>query len=131
MFLKGSTSLSDSISPNTDEVLSINPSANVFFFGNFKINYKDWLAYSGGTDLDLVNSVIIFLSQTTLHRFPTRIPDYDSHSHALLDLLISSDATVCSATTSPPLGSSDHVVVSVSQQDAQFHCIAYDYSRAD
>ena len=38
----------------------------------------------------------------------------------------------------PPLGNSDHVVVSVSidfpsnsQQDALFHCIAYDYSRTD
>ena len=38
----------------------------------------------------------------------------------------------------PPLGNSDHVVVSVSidfptnsQQDAPFHCIVYDYSRAD
>ena len=37
-----------------------------------------------------------------------------------------------------PLGNSDHVVVSVStdfptnsQQDAPFHCIAYDYSRTD
>ena len=37
-----------------------------------------------------------------------------------------------------PLGNADHVVVSVSidlptnsQQDAPFHCIAYDYSRAD
>ena len=39
---------------------------------------------------------------------------------------------------SPPLGNSDHVVVSVSidfptnsQRDAPFHCIAYDYSHAD
>ena len=38
----------------------------------------------------------------------------------------------------PPLGNSDHVVVSVtidfpsnSQLGALFHCIAYDYSRAD
>ena len=36
----------------------------------------------------------------------------------------------------PPLGNSDHVVVSVSidfptQQDAPFHRIAYDYFRAD
>ena len=38
----------------------------------------------------------------------------------------------------PPLGNSDHVVVSVSidfptnsQQDAPFHRIAYDYSHAD
>ena len=38
----------------------------------------------------------------------------------------------------PPLGNSDHVVVSVSidfpinsKQDTLFHCVAYDYSRAD
>ena len=38
----------------------------------------------------------------------------------------------------PPLGNSDHVVLSVSndfptnsQQNAPFYCIAYDYSRAD
>ena len=38
----------------------------------------------------------------------------------------------------PPLGNSDHVVVSVSidfpvnsKQDASFHCVAYNYSRAD
>ena len=70
--------------------------------------------------------------------FPTRIPDCDSHSPALLDLFISSDASICSTMAFPPLGNSDHVVVSVyidfptnSQQDAPFHRIAYDYSRAD
>ena len=38
----------------------------------------------------------------------------------------------------PPLGNSDHVVVSVSidfpinsKQDNSFHCVAYDYSPAD
>ena len=40
----------DSISSNIDEVLSINPSANVFVFGDFNIHHKDWLTYSGGTD---------------------------------------------------------------------------------
>ena len=40
----------DSISSNIDEVLSINASANVFFFGDFKVHHKDWLTYSGGTD---------------------------------------------------------------------------------
>ena len=37
----------DSISSNIDEVLSINPSANVFVFGDFNIHHKDWLTYSG------------------------------------------------------------------------------------
>ena len=70
--------------------------------------------------------------------FPTRILDCDSHSPALLDLFLSSDASICSTMAFPPLGNSDHVVVSVSidfptnlQQNALFHRIAYDYSCAD
>ena len=70
--------------------------------------------------------------------FSTRIPDCDSHSPALLDLFISSDASICSTVAFPPLGNSNHVVVSVSidsptnsQWDAPFHCIAYEYSHAD
>ena len=70
--------------------------------------------------------------------FPTQIPDCDSHSHALLDLFLSSDGSICSTMAISPLGNSDHVVVSVSidfptnsQFDAPFHCIVYDYSRAD
>ena len=39
----------DSISSNTDEVLSINPSVNVFVFGDFSIIHKDWLTFFGGT----------------------------------------------------------------------------------
>ena len=69
--------------------------------------------------------------------FPTRILDCESYSAALLDLFISSDASICYTMTSLPLGNSDHVVVSVSidfpsnsQWDAPFHRIAYGYSRA-
>ena len=40
----------DSTSSNIDEVLSINPSANVFVFWNFNIHHKVWLTYSGGTN---------------------------------------------------------------------------------
>ena len=40
----------DSISSNIDEVLSINPSVNVFVFGDFNVHHKDWLTYSSGTD---------------------------------------------------------------------------------
>ena len=41
----------DSVLSNIDEVLSINPSANVFVFGEFNVHHKDWLTYSSGTDL--------------------------------------------------------------------------------
>ena len=70
--------------------------------------------------------------------FPTQIPGCDSHSPALLDLFISSDASICSTMAFPPLGNSDHVNISVSidfsshsQRDTPFHRIAYGYSRAD
>ena len=69
--------------------------------------------------------------------FPTWIPDCDCHSLALLGLFLSSNANICSTMAFPPLGNSDHIVVSVSidfpnsQQDAPFHHIAYDYSCAD
>ena len=70
--------------------------------------------------------------------FPTWIPDCDSHSPALLDLFLSSDAIICSSMAFPPLANSDHVVVSLSinfpsnsHQDTLFHHVAYDHSCAD
>ena len=64
--------------------------------------------------------------------FSTRIPDCDSHSPALLDLFISSDASICFTMAFPPLRNSNHVIVSVSTdfpsnslQNAPFHHIAY------
>ena len=70
--------------------------------------------------------------------FPTWVPDCDFQSPALLDLFLYSDASIFSTIDFPPLGNSDHVAVTVSidfpsysQQDALFHHIAYDYSRAD
>ena len=140
-FLYQSPSLSlctvfDSISSRIDEVLSINPSANVFVFGDFNIHHKDWLTYSGGTDRPGDFSISNDLTQIV--NFPTQIHNCDSHSPALLDLFISSDASICSTMAFPPLGNSDHVVVSVSidfpinsKQDTPFHRVAYDYSRAD
>ena len=129
----------DSISSNIDEVLSINPSA-VFVFGDFNVHHKDWLTNSSGTDRpgELCYNFSISNDLTQMVNFPTRIPDGGSHSPALLDLFISSDASICSTMAFAPLGNSDHVVVSVSidfptnsQQDTPFHRIAYDYSRAD
>ena len=102
-----------SISSDIDEVLSINPSANAFAF--------------------------VFTNDLTqMVNFPTWIPNCDSLSSALLDLFLSSDASIFSTMAFPPLGNSDHVVVSVSidfpsnsQCNAPFQRIAYDYSCAD
>ena len=112
----------------------------MFVFRNFNVHHKDWLTYSGGTDRsgELCYNFSISNDLTQMVNFPTRIPDCDSHSPALLDLFISSDASICSTMVFPPLGNSDHIAVSVSidfptysQQDALFYCIAYDCSCAD
>ena len=79
------STVSDSISSNIDEVFSINPSANVFAFGDFIVNHKDWL---------------ISYDLTQIVNFPTWIPGCDSHSPAHLDLFISSDASICSTISS-------------------------------
>ena len=130
----------DSISSNIDEVLSINPSANVFVFGDFNVHHKDWLTYSSGTDRpgELCYNFSISNDLTQMVNFPTSIPDCDSHSPAVLHVFIYSNASICSILAFSPLGNSDHVFVSIfidfpinSKQDALFHRITYDCSHAD
>ena len=105
----------DSVSSNVDEVRSINLSGNVFVFGDFNAHHKDWLTYSGGTDKpgEVCYNFSISNNLTQIVNFPTLIPDSDSHSPALLDLFISSDASICSTMAFSPFRSSDHFVVSV------------------
>ena len=73
-----------------DDVFSINPSANVFVFGDFIVHHNDWLTYSGGTDRsgELCYNFSISNDLTQMVNFPTQIPDCDSHSPALLDLFL-------------------------------------------
>ena len=69
------------------------------------------------TGLPILVELIHLLNSNDLTQmvtFPTWIPDCDSHNPAILDLFISSDASICSTMALPPLGNSDHVVVSVS-----------------
>ena len=101
----------------------------MFVSGDFNVYHKDWLTYSGEL-IDLLNSVII--------NFPTWVPDCDFHSTVLLDLFISSEASICSTVAFPPLRNSDYVIVTVSidfpinsKQDTPFHHVTYDYSHTD
>ena len=82
----------DSISSDIAEILSINPSA-VFVLQDFNVHHKDWLSYSGETDqpgelFSISNDL------TQMVNFPTQVPDCDSHSPTLLDLFLSSDASI-------------------------------------
>ena len=126
----------DSISSNIDELLLINPSANVFVFGDFNVIIRTGLPILVELT-DLVNSVIFFLSQMTLLKWLTFLLGSQT-AMVLLFSILTSYASICCAMAFSPLQNSDHVVVSVSidfplncQQDAPFHCIAHDYPHAD
>ena len=116
----------DSISSNIYEILLINPSANVFEFGDFNVHHKDCLTCSGEFCYNFYIS-----NDLTQMNIPTWIPDCDSDSPVILDFFLSFDTSICSTTAFPPLRNSNHVVVSVSidfpinsKQDSPFDCIA-------
>ena len=115
----------DSILSNIDEVLLINPSANVFAFGDFNVHHKDWLTYSSETDWpwELCYNFSISNALTKMVNFPTRIPvDCDSHSPTFLELFLSSDDSILYYIGFPsPLGKN---FWSNSQWDALLHLIA-------
>ena len=58
----------------------------MFAFGDFNIHYKDWLAYSVGTDRpsELCYSFSTPNNLIQIVKVATAIPDHDSHSPALL-----------------------------------------------
>ena len=103
----------------------------MFVFGDLNAHHKDWLTYFGGTDRpgELCYGFSTSDDLTQMVNFLTRIPDCDSHNPALLDLFISSDASISSTIAFPPLGNSDHFVsVSIDlsrnpKQDVLFHHI--------
>ena len=76
--------------------------------------------------IDLVNSVIIFVFQTTLLKWLTFL------IRSLLDFFLSCDPSICSTVAFLPLGNSDHIDGSVSidfpsnlERDAPFHVTTY------
>ena len=103
------------------------------------VYHKNWITNSVGTDKagELCYNFSSSDNLNQMDNFPTWIPEYDSHSPALLGLFLFPDANTCSTMDFPWLGNSD-VVVSVSSDspsnskgDAPFHCIAFDHSCAD
>ena len=139
----------DSISSNIDEVLLINPSANVFVIGDFNVHHKNWLSYSGGTVRpgELCYNLKPDYNSVTISNDLTQMVNFLLGSQTVIltvllfwiSFFLLTLVTLSSfAMAFPPLGNSDHDVVSVfiyfpsnSQWDALFYHIAYDYSRTD
>ena len=82
--------ISNAILSNIDNILLINPSANVFVFEGVNFHYKDWLTYSSGTDRpgETCYKFSISSSLTQMVNFLSGIPDFDSHNLTLSDFFI-------------------------------------------
>ena len=83
----------------------------MFVFGDFSVHHKDWLTYSGGTGRpgELCYNFSISNDLTQMVNFLTWIPGCSSNSRALLDLFLSSDASICSTMAFAPLENFDHL----------------------
>ena len=60
----------DTSSSKTDEIFSINKSANTFLFVDFNVHHKDWLTYFGGTDRPGELSYIFSISNDLTQMIP-------------------------------------------------------------
>ena len=70
--------------------------------------------------------------------FPTRVPDRDDQQPYLIDQFLCSNPDSCTVASHPPVGKSDHMVVSVdvkfvvkSAHEYPCHRTVYAYSIAD
>ena len=130
----------DAISSNVEEVLLINPSANVFVFGDFNVHHKDWLAFSGWTDRsgELSYNFCISNGLTCMINFLTQISGCDSDNPALLDFFLLTLLVLILKWLSLNweillmwLSQFPLTFLQTQKKDGPFLCIAYGYSLAD
>ena len=76
----------NSVQFNIDEVLSSNPSANVFVFGKCNVHDKGYLYCSDGTGRpgELCQNFSVLDDLTQIVNLPTPIPDCGSHRRTFL-----------------------------------------------
>ena len=103
------------ISDKLDSLLQRYPAAEVAVFGDFNVHNIDWLVHSRTTDVSgqVAHAFSLSHNLTQIVSSPTRVPDRVGDSGYLLDLFLTTNPDYFSHTVSPPLGTSDHCVVTV------------------
>ena len=122
----------DSISSNIDQVLSMNPSANVFVFWELNLHRKDWLTYSDRTDRPVEHCCN--LSQLILLRWLAFLLRPLTVSLAIFHCFIYF-FFVMLVFVLQWLSLHWKILIMLlfqsTNQDDPFNCIAYDYSRPE
>jgi hypothetical protein len=104
------------LSIQNENIQHSHPDAEVSFLGDFNVHNTEWLTHSSHTDQAGLEAeaFCVVNDLTQLVEEPTRIPDCASHKANTLDLFITNKPELYSnITVSPPIGSSDHLLISV------------------
>ncbi|XP_059056926.1 uncharacterized protein LOC131850642 [Achroia grisella] len=106
------TRLFEHLQITSDKVLEQYPSANLVILGDFNAHHTEWLRsritdHAGRT----AHEFALAYGFSQLVHSPTRIPDIETHTSSLLDLLLTTGPDEYSVTVEAPLGSSDHCLI--------------------
>ena len=101
----------DSVLSNI-EVISINPSANVFAFADSTVIHQDWLTYPCRTDttFKFCQNFSFSLNFNLCFHFPTLMPDSDALDPDIFYLILASKLGLRSAEALRHLRNSHHVI---------------------
>ena len=105
----------DYLNSKVEHILSSSPFSEIIILGDFNVHHSRWLS-SNKTDEQgrLTWEFAILNDLVQLVQCPTRIPErLDDHPN-ILDLFLTSNPVPYTVNYFPPLGSSDHLLLSVS-----------------
>lgn len=102
------------LSATIDDILEVSPNAEIVLAGDFNVHNDRWLPYSNSTNLPGIYAEMFALVNglTQLTNAITYFTRHPNQTNSLLDLFLTSDPHKYNIITGPPLGGSDHAVVS-------------------
>ena len=105
----------DYLNSKIEHILSSSPFSEIIILGDFNVHHRQWLSSSSHDTAG--ERAFHFAIQNDLERLeqlPTCIPDRVGDEPNILDLFVTSNPSPYTDKLFPPLGSSDHLLISVS-----------------
>src|ERR1700755_1097024 len=105
----------DYLNSKIEHILSSSPFSEIIILGDFNVHHRQWLSSSSHDPAgELAFQFSIQNNFEQLVHLPTRIPDRLGDEPNILDLFLTSYPSPYTVKLFPPLGSSDHLLISVS-----------------
>ncbi|KAL7640504.1 UNVERIFIED_CONTAM: hypothetical protein RMT77_008779 [Armadillidium vulgare] len=105
----------DYLNSKIEHILSSSPFSEIIILGDFNVHHRQWLSSSSHDPAgELAFNFSIQNNLEQLVHLPSRIPDRLGDEPNILDLFLTSYPSPYTVKFFPPLGSSDHLLISVS-----------------